>query len=422
MEVIVERCAGLDVHARMVKVAVRSPGEGRVRRRQQVREFATFYDDMLAMADWLIAEGVTEVAMEATGVFWRSPWQALEERAPWMVLRLVNAAHVKMVPGRKTDVNDAAWLAQLLECGLLRGSFVPDRQIGELRDLNRFRKKLVAERARESQRVRKVLDDAGVKLGEVASNPLGVSGRQMIEALIAGEADFDAMADMAIGKLRSKIPELRRALDGRFRPHHAFMLRLHLDRIDQLGADIARIDEREMTLMAPFDERIARLTTIPGVGPTVAWTIIAETGGDMARFPTAGHLASWAGMCPGHHESAGKSTSGKPRKGNPHLRAAMCEAAWAAKGSKDTYLAAQFARMRRGRNGDKRAIMAVGHSILVAAWHILANDHDPGEPDVTYIDLGPDWFTKRLDPAQTTKRLVDQLHGLGYKVTLTPAA
>jgi len=423
MDVIIDCCAGLDVHAREVVAAVRSPDPGRVgRRRQVVRRFPTFWDDLVVMARWLAAEGVTEVAMESTGVYWFPVWQALELHAPTMTLRLVNSQHVKMLPGRKSDVNDAAWLAQLLECGLLRSSFVPAREIRELRDLTRLRKKLVQERTREQLRVHKVLETAGIKLGQVASETLGMSGRSMIEAMIAGEDDPTVLADMALRRLRNKIPELQRALVGRFGEHHRFLLSLHLERIDHLDADIARLDERLEMLMVPFDNQIKRLQTIPGVGRTLAWTIIAETGGDVAVFPSAGHLASWAGICPGSHESAGKHFAGTPRKGNAHLRQAACEAAMVARNTKNTYLAAQYRRLAKGRSGSSRAAMAVGHSILVAAWHILANQHQPGEPDIVYQDLGGNWFERRQHPEQRQRHLIRQLQALGVQVTITPAA
>jgi len=295
------------------------------------------------------------VAMEATGVYWRPVWHVLED-APGLQLLLVNAQHVKAVPGRKTDVADAAWLAQLLECGLLRGSFVPPPVIARLRDLTRYRKKLVEDRARETQRIQKLLEDAGIKLDSVVSDVLGKSARQMLEALIAGTRDPGVLADMARTRMRPKIPELRRALQGRFGSHHAFLLRVHLDHIDHLSSAIERLDAEVEEVIAPFDEQARRLCTIPGVGRRTAEVMIAEIGVDMGRFPAAHHLASWAGMCPGNHESAGKHRSGRARKGDAALRVALCEAAWAAARTKDTYLSAQFRRFCRrfGKKGEAR--------------------------------------------------------------------
>jgi transposase len=294
MDVIVDRCAGLDIGKALVVAAVRTPGEGR-KRRQEIRSFSTFAKDLEALADWLTAEGVTEVAMEATGVYWKPIWHVLEERD--FELLLVNAQHVKKVPGRKTDVKDAEWIAQLLECGLLRASFVPPPVIRDLRDLTRYRKRLVQDRTREAQRVQKVLEDAGVKLASVASNVLGASGRAMLDALIAGERDPDALAEMALGKLRRKVPELREALAAsRFRAHHAVMLSEHLAHIDHIDAAIGRIDGQVDRLMAPFGEDRDHLAAIPGVAKRAAEVIVAEIGVDMNQFASAGHLVSWAGL------------------------------------------------------------------------------------------------------------------------------
>jgi len=415
MEVLVDRCAGLDVHQKTVMACIRTPAPDGGRA-QQVREFATFTDDLLRLRGWLAAEGVTQVAMEATGVYWRPVWHVLEE-ADGFELLLVNAQHVKAVPGRKTDVADAAWLAQLLECGLLRGSFVPPPVIARLRDLTRYRKKLVEDRAKETQRIQKLLEDAGIKLDSVVSDVLGKSARQMLEALIEGTRDPEVLADMARTRMRPKIPELRRALRGRFGSHHALLLQVHLDHIDHLGSAIERLDAEVEEVIAPFDEQARRLCTIPGVGRRTAEVMIAEIGVDMGRFPTAHHLASWAGMCPGHHESAGKRRSGRARKGDAALRVALCEAAWAAARSKDTYLSARFRRFCRrfGKKGEGKAIFAVAHTMLVMAWHLLATGTD-------YQELGADYFTRRDDAKSRERYLIRQLEALGHKVIVEPAA
>jgi transposase len=365
------------------------------------------------MADWLAGEGVTQVVMEATGVYWKAPWYALEDRVE---LLLVNATHVKKVPGRKTDVKDAEWLARLAECGLLRGSFVPPEPIRDLRDLTRYRKKLVQDRGREAQRVQKVLEDAGVKLASVASDVLGRSGRQMLDALMAGERDPAALAEMARARMRNKIPELRQALvTARFRAHHAVMLGEHLAHVDHLDTAIARLDAQVDEVMAPFADARDRLATIPGVGKTAAEVIIAEIGVNMAQFPTPEHPASWAGMCPGNKRSAGKSYSGRTPQGNPWLSGMLTQCAWAVRRSRDTYLAAQFWQIAR-RRGQERAAVAVGHSILVIAWHLLSS------PDAVYDELGGDYFTRRVDPARQQRRLVAQLEALGLSVEIKPAA
>ena len=411
MKVVIARCAALDVHKASVTACVRTPAvEGG--RAQQVRTFDTFLADLEALRDWLAAEGVTEVAMEATGSYWKPVWQVLEDAD--VELLLVNARHVKHVPGRKTDVADAVWLCELLEVGLLSGSFVPPPVIRQLRDLTRYRKQLIRERNSEAQRVDKVLQDAAIKLGSVASSTLSKSGRAMIEALIAGERDPAVLAQLARGRLRTKIPDLIKALDSRFAEHHAVLLRLHLDHIDHLDAQIATLDARIDEAITPFAEHRRRLTTIPGVGQRVAEVIIAEIGVDMSRFPTAGHLASWAGLCPGHNESAGKRHSGRTRPGDAWLTDALIQASWAASRAKDTYPCAQFWQLAR-RIGKNKAAVAVAHSILVIAYHLI----DGG---VDYHDLGGDYFARRIDPQRRTQRLVHQLETLGHHVTLTPAA
>lgn len=346
----------------------------------------------------------------------RPHWHVLEA-VPELESLLANAHAVKNMPGRETDVADAGWLAQLCECGLLRPSFVPSPVQAELRELTRYRKKLLEERSRQTQRIQKLLEDAGIKLDSVVSDILGVSARQMLEALIAGVRDIDALAGPAHTRMRPKIPQLRRALEGRFGAHHALMLRMHLDHVDQLSAAIERLDIEVDRVIRPFSEQLQRLITIPGVGRRTAEVIIAEVGVEMRRFATAGHLASWAGMCPGNHESGGKRRSGRARKGNQALRAALCEAAWSATRCKDGYLPAQDRHLLRtfGKKGQTRAVFAVGHSILVIAWHLPADNCD-------YQDLGSEHVTRHHDPEARKRYLVRQLEALGHSVTIEPSA
>jgi transposase len=415
VDVIVDRCAGLDVHQKTVMAAVRTPGEGGCRR-EVLTEYRTFTGDLARLREALVAEGVTQVAMEATGVYWKPVWHALWDAG--FELLLVNPRHVKNVPGRKTDACDASWLAQLLECGLLRGSFVPPPAIARLRDLTRYRTTLVAERGREIQRLQKLLEDAGIKVASVATDVMGVSARNMIEALIDGERDPVVLAELARTSMRAKIPVLREALVGRFDDHHGLLARMHLDHIDDLAAMVARLDEEVETLMGPFSEAATRLLTIPGVGKTVAEIVVAEVGADMSRFPTAAHLASWAGLCPGNHESAGKRRSGKTTRGNKHLRRALSEAAWAASHTNDTYLAARYRRFLRtfGKRGGNKAIVALAHTLIVIIWHILASD------DAVYADLGADFFEQRRDDTNRRRYLVAELEKMGLRVALEPAA
>lgn len=414
MQVVVDRCAALDVHKDTVMACVRVPGaDGE--RGQQVREFGTFTGQLRLLRSWLAGFGVSQVALEATGVYWKPVWHVLQD-LPGVRLLLVNARHVKNVPGRKTDVADAVWLCQLLECGLLRGSFVPPEEIARLRDLTRYRTKLVQERTRETQRVQKVLEDAGIKLDSVVSDVLGKSGRAMLDRLLAGERDVAALAELAHGRMRRKIPQLRQALEGGFADHHARLLRLHLSHIDQLNMLVEELEAQIDQDMARFRPQQQRLMTIPGVGAHTAEVIIAEIGVDMSVFPSPGHLASWAGMCPGNHQSAGKRRAGTPRKGDGALRAALCEAAWAASRT-GGYLGARHRRLLRrfGTKGQNKATFAVAHSILVAIWHLLHDDRD-------YAELGADFYLRRDDRQIRTRQLIRQLESLGHKVTIEPAA
>lgn len=408
MDTVVARCAGLDIGKADLKACIRVPN-GHGRRRQEVRTFATTTPALLELRDWLAGNGVTVVGMEATGAYWKPVYYILEDA---FEVQLLNARHMRNVPGRKTDVADSAWIAQLVEHGLVRPSFVPPPRIRRLRDLTRYRTTVVQERTREIQRLEKILEDAGIKLSSVASQTLSVSGRAMIEALIAGERDPMVLADLARARMRTKIPALRDALVGRFDDHHAFICRAMLDRIDAAETTIDTLSARIDTEIAPFHTLIERLDTIPGVGLRGAQVIIAETGADMTRFPTAGHLASWAGVCPGNHESAGKHYGGTTRKGDSWLRGALGEAAAGAARSKNTYLQARYRRLA-ARRGKKRALLAIGHSILIATWHMITNE-------TGYHDLGATYFLTRTDPDHQARRLVGQLHQLGFQVTLNP--
>lgn len=380
MEMLYRVCCGLDVHKKTVAACLRVPGPKGVRV-EEVRTFGTTTRELLRLADWLSAAGCTHVAMESTGIYWRPVYHILE--SGFEVL-LVNARHVKAVPGRKTDIKDCQWIAQLLEHGLLRGSFIPPAPLRELRELTRYRRQLIQEHTREANRVQKVLETANIKLGDVATDVLGASGRAMLQALIAGERDPEKLAALAQGRLRQKEAELREALLGRVTDHHVFMLQGLLSHIEFLEQQIECFDGRIEEQTRPFAVALERLDTITGVARRSAEQILAELGDDMSRFPTAAHAASWAGICPGNHESAGKRRSGKTRKGNRWLRATLVECARGAVRAQNSYLAAQYHRLAR-RRGDKKAIVAVGHSILVAAWHILRYG-------VQYRDLGPHYF------------------------------
>ena len=409
MEVLYPHCAGLDVHKDTIAACVRHTANGTVRR--EVRTFKTTTKELLALSEWLSGEGCTDIVMEATGVYWKPVWHVLSDGD--FTLLLANAAHVKNVPGRKTDVNDATWLADLLAHGLIRGSFVPDEQTQEMRSLLRTRKQLVRERSSHVQRLQKTLEDANIKLDSVIADIMGLSGRAMIEALVAGESDPDRMAELAHRRIKAPPEVLREALRGRVTRRHRFLLRLHLQQIDALDAAIAEIDQEVDADVEPFRAAIALLTTIPGVSALSARVILAEIGRDMSRFPTAGHLVSWAGLCPKSDESAGKRRSPRMRKGAPWLKTTLVQCAWAASRKKASYLQAQFHRLH-ARRGGKKAIGALAASILTLVYHMLIS----GE---FYRDLGPDYFDLRAKAART-RRLVARLQNLGYAVQLTPSA
>jgi transposase len=404
MQVLYEVCCGLDVHKKSVTACVVWASGPR----RQTREFATFTRDLLEMVDWLRSCGVTHVAMESTGVYWKPVWNLLEGQ---FEVLLVNAQHIKAVPGRKTDQKDSEWIADLLQHGLLRASFVPPTPIRELRDLTRYRASLAQEVNRIANRIQKVLEDANIKLASVATDALGASGRAMLEAIVRGEQDSQRLAEMSRGLLRNKIPELGRALQGRVTTHHRFLLRELLDHLYFVESKMRRIEQEVEQHLAPFQSEVARLCTIPGVDRVTAWGLLAEIGLNMAQFPNAQHLASWAGLCPGSHESAGKRKSGKIRKGSLWLRRCLCQAAWAVSTKKNNYLSALYRRLA-ARRGSKRATIAVAHNLLVIAYYILRDD-------ACYQDLGPDYFD-RLNPEGLRRRLTKRLEGLGFKVTLEP--
>lgn len=408
MDTMIERCAGLDVHKASVVANVRIP-DGDGGRRIEAAEFATTTPELMALADWLSAHQVRVVGMESTGVYWKPIYYLLEDRFEcW----LLNARHMHNVPGRKTDQADAAWIAQLVEHGLVRPSFVPPQPIRELRNLTRYRKAQIEERTREAQRLDKILQDAGIKLSSVASRLLGVSGRAMLAALVAGTTDPLVLAELAKGRLRQKLPALRAALTGRFTGHHALIVGEILAKLDYLDEAIGRLTVEIEKVIAPFAAQVELLCTIPGVDRRTAEGVVAEIGVDMTRFGTASRLASWAGLCPGHHESAGKNRSGRTRKGSKWLHTYLSQAAKAAARSKGTYLSAQYARLR-GRRGAGKATVAVEHSIIVAVYYML-------EGNQPYQDLGADYFLRRRSPEHQAHRLIRQLQTLGYRVTAEP--
>ncbi|MDQ2875180.1 MAG: IS110 family transposase [Actinomycetota bacterium] len=421
MQVLYERCAAVDVGKDVIAVAVRVPGDGPGGRATLKRTFKTFCGVLREAARWLGSLGVTHVAMEATGIYSMPVYHALIEHGDFAQVLVCNAGHVKNVPGRKTDLADAEWLVHLLECGLLRGSFIPPADIKAARDVIRYRAKVVQSRASELQRLGNVLQDAGIKIDSVASSIKTKSGRAMIEALIDGERRPGMLADLAPGRMRSKIPDLERALEGRFGDHHALMCRLHLDHIGHLDAMVTQLDAQIEVMMLPFRAERDLLTTIPGIGELAAAAVISEIGTDVTGyFPDAAHLASWAGLCPGNHESAGKRHSGKRRHGSQHLQPVLVEAAWGAV-RHDGYLKALYHRhvMKwggyRSPAAKKKAIIVVAHAMLVIIWHVLA----AGRP---YDELGADFFHRRLDPERETRRLIARLEALGHAVSLQPAA
>lgn len=405
MEILYPRCAGLDVHKDMVMARVRCVSDPP---HDEVRSFATTTSALLELNDWLYEHGVTHVAMEATGVYWKPIWHLLEDH---FELVLANAQHIRNVPGRKTDVNDATWIADLLAHGLIRSSFVPPAPIQELRDLTRTRKQLVREISQHSLRIQKTLEDANLKLGSVLSDVLGKSGWAILAALIAGETDPEKLADLARGHARKKRAELVEALRGRIRPHHQGLLRVHLNLIEALHQALADIDTRVGKTLAPIKHSARLLTSLPGVSDLTAQVMVAEIGVDMVRFPSAAHLISWAGLCPRNDESAGKRRSTRVRKSGTWLKTALVTAAWAAVRVKNSYLQAQFLRLK-GRRGAKKAILAVAASMLTAAYHMLKNG-------LEYKDLGADHFTRR-DRSKAIQRLVRRLNDLGCDVQLTP--
>ena len=407
MEVLYARCAGLDVHKDTAVAAVRCVSEPEHR---EVRTFPTTTSGLLELSEWLSSHGCTHVAMEATGVYWKPVWHILEGN---FELVLANAQHIRNVPGRKTDVNDAAWIADLLAHGLVRSSFVPPAPVQELRDLTRTRKQLVREVAQHTLRIQKVLEDANLKLASVLSNILGGSGRAIINAMISGEEDPERLAELAQGKARKKQKALVEALRGRTTSHHRNLLKLHMQLIDALEAALGEVDAQVGKALAPIQDGAKLLKTMPGVSDIVANVIVAEIGVDMSRFPSAGHLVSWAGLCPRNDESAGKRRSTRVRKGAPWLKTTLVSAAWAAVRRKGTYLQAQFLRIK-ARRGAKKAIIAVAASMLGAAFYMLRDGTE-------YRDLGPDYFVRR-DKSKTIGRLVKRLRDLGCQIELKTAA
>jgi len=407
--VVHARCAGLDVHKKSVYgcvIGCDADGE----KQQEKRSFGTMTADLLSLADWLTEHAVTHVVMEATGVYWRPVWAILEGQ---FELMLVNPHHVKAIPGRKTDAKDCEWIAELLQHGLVRGSFVPPIEIQDLRDLTRYRVELTQAQNRVANRIQKLLEQANIKLSSVASNALGVSGQQMIEAIIAGEDDPERLADLAQRRLRQRIPELQLALQGRVRDHHRFLLKEFLDEWRALGTRIRRIEEEIDRHMVPFEEAVTLWQSIPGMDRLTACNLVAELGVNMAQFPSAQHLASWAGLCPGNNESAGKRMSATTRQGNKWLRRTLCQAAWAVTRKKDCYLSAQFRRLA-ARRGMKRAVMAVAHTMLIIAYTMLKTGR-------SYHELGGNYL-EQINKDQLQRYFVKRLQKLGLTVTVAPAA
>jgi transposase len=408
MQELYPQCAGLDVHKDEVVACVRRV-EGR-RATHEVQRFATTTSGLLKLRAWLESHACTHVGMEATGVYWKPVWHVLEDG---FELVLANAAHIRNVPGRKSDVNDAVWIADLLAHGLIRASFVPPRPIQELRDLTRTRRQLVREIVQHTQRLQRVLEDANIKLGSVVSDVLGVSGRRIVRALIEGESDAQRLSELGHGRLRCSRRELAEALHGSVSEHHRFLLRQHLRTIEQLEETVAAFEARIEALLEPFRADIARLMTIPGISTTAAQVLLAEIGADMTVFPSAGHLLSWAGLCPRLDESAGKHRSTRLRRGAPWLKPVLVQCAWAAARTKNTYLQAQFLRIK-ARRGPRKAVVAVAASILTAAYHMLRDELD-------YRDLGPSHLGRR-DSARVAARLARRIRELGYEVEIRAAA
>jgi len=408
MEVIYKRCCGLDVHKEIVVACLVVREGGKVLK--EIRTFLTMTVDLVVLHDWLKAHQVTHVAMESTGIYWRPVFNLLEED---FTVLLVNAAHIKTVPGRKTDVKDCEWIADLLSHGLLRGSFIPPEPIRDLRDLTRYRKTLTDERVREVNRLQKFLEAANIKLSSVATDVMGVSGRAMLEALTAGSTDPQVLSELAKGRLRKKLPELKKALEGRFRSHHRFMVAEILTHLDFLDEAMERVSQEVSSRIAPFSKIVESMDLIPGINERVAEGVLSEMGVDMSCFPTDGHAASWAGLCPGNNESAGKRKSGKTRKGDQWLRRYLTEAAWAAIRKKGSYLSALYHRLVV-RRGKKKAIVAVAHRLLVIIYHMIKDQ-------ASYRELGSDYFNK-LNAAYVQRHHVKRLESLGFKVTLEPLA
>ena len=408
MHRVYRRCAGTDVHKEWVWACARVDG------RELIERFGTSSRELLRLGDWLASLGVTVVAMESTGVFWKPVWNLLEGR---FRLMLVNARHVKQVPGRKTDVRDCQWIAELLEHGLLKPSLVPDRPQRELRDLTRQRAQLLGDRARVVNRIHKVLEDANIKLASVATDVTGKSGRAILDAIVEGKLTPEQMAELVHKRMEAKKPALREALAGRVTPHHRFVLRQLLDQVDHLDRQVESFDARVAEVMSPLErEAVKRLDEVPGFDVRTGQNVVAEVGTDMSRFPSARHLASWAGLCPGNDESAGKRRSGRTRKANRWLKAALAQAAWGAGRTRRSYFSAQHRRLTT-RRGVKRATVAVAHSLLGVVYHLLS---DPSKP---YVDLGAGYFEAAQTPEQQAEKMVRRLQRLGYAVELKrPAA
>ena len=409
MRIVYARCCGIDVHKKSISACLLTPDD-QGGTQQQVRRFGTMTRDLLELSDWLASNQVTHVAMESTGVYWKPVWNIFE--GIFTVL-LVNAQHVKAVPGRKTDAKDCQWIADLLQHGLLRGSFVPPSPIRQLRDFTRTRASLRQDHTAVANRMQKILEDANIKLASVASDWLGVSGRTILNQMLDGEEDTGKLAHLCRGRLREKIPEMQLALEGRMTEHHRWMLRLQREQLEFLEAQIAKLDAKIQEHMSDYQKAVDLCTTIPGIEAIAAANLIAEIGVNMDQFPSAQHLASWAGLCPGNNESAGKRLSGKARNGSVWLRRNLCQAAWAASHSKNTYLSAQFRRLA-ARKGKKRAIVAVGHTILVIVFHMLKNQQP-------YRDLGADYFDRR-NVEQLKRSLVRRLERLGIQVSIVSTA